>query len=718
MIKSKTLIMLAGVGSLSAAAVIPVVVLSNNFSDTFKKANDGSDATRVPDASLDESLKDSNQGFEAISVLGIKSELDSVDNLSEQSMKERLYAANKKLVGKEIYIKGITLKKVKFTVENYSGTAEVSYKITDLNSLIKEKELGKIKDVRSTSIIEKIKEINPLLSGVSFEDELSFDIVSLDKILVTLNVGEGNTRSAKDYSQSLTLDYKCTSIEGLFSENDLGEVVDLREANISNKVKAANNHLAFASEKEYEFKFVDAAAQSPNGVKVNLYYNGQLQKFDDASFLNITYNVSSIETIITNLNLGEINSISSEDILNKVISLNPIFGNYNALKNTTVKSIGLNSAVISNTNLKSQVTVNYVIKNLSGLLLSTDISDVENYNSSSSTERDNALIKLIKTANPILNDLSSSSMNISSVKLNSSFGLTDEYISGNSFVLSISGYNGTLSYTFKIKRINIEKFLKVTDLGSIYWINSSEIIQKIKDRNGADFNQDEMVFSTPNYTGLQVTAKTGSYNYYGVVNIKYTTTFKKTTGFNLNAATNGTISSDTFTADQGVYGNGLWGSHVTTSSSSSVEMKYAIPDGYTKASAAYSKFKFNAVVKATSLQAGKTVSASTLNSNQTSREISVNLSSISTSYSGQTSFGQQSYSLTFRTRNWTGAYCTGGDKSWGYSTNINYQIARETTGGVDYIKIKFLLSSSMETYSTCDNVLADYQVYLNSVDIS
>ncbi|QEH61454.1 hypothetical protein SCHIN_v1c02570 [Spiroplasma chinense] len=704
MIKSKTLLLIVGLGGLSTAAVIPVISLSNSFSNTFKKQNEGTDSTSNLDETLDEDIKDSNQGFEAVGVLKIKTNLGDINDLSEQSIREKLLKENNILKDKTIYIKGITLKKVKFTVENYSGTMEVNYKVTDLNNLIKEKELGKIKDIRETTIIEKIKEKNPLLSGVSFEGELSISITSLSEIHVSL---ANNSRSDENY---IILNYKCTSIEGLFSENDLGQMDDISEANISAQVKNHNTQLEFAAEKNYVFKFVENTVQTPSGVKVNLYFNNELVKFDEANFLNITYNVKSIETIVTKLDLGEIESISPTVILDKITSLNPIFANYRNIKDSKFESIGLNYAILRNDNLEGQVTVTFVIKNLSGLLLETVVGDIEDY-STDSSKRDPKIIELVKKTNPILSDLSTSSLHVATFKI-SSFTVSDQYISNNTFVFSIDGYNGTLTMTFRIKRQSIEKFLKVTDLGNLYWISTKEVIQKIKDRNGADFDESELIFSTPNYTGVTVTAKETSYNYYGVVKISYKTLFSKTTGFNLNSGVNGTITGDTFVANQGI----ISGGDNQKANQSSIEMKYAIPDNYNNLKAAYKNFVFDITIKPKRIQANKAVASSELTSKTTNKKITTSISSITTSWSKEAELAHPGFTLTFRSRNWLG--CNAGPQSWSYSTVFKYQISRATSGGIDYIKIKLVMNSSMSDYSTCDDVVSEYSTYLNSIDIN
>ncbi|WP_339021709.1 hypothetical protein [Spiroplasma endosymbiont of Atherix ibis] len=167
----KKLLILSGVCAIGFCAVLaPSMLVVKGFVRSLEqyKPNLNEDEAKK----VGEDVKESNQGYQSIDVLNLNSNLGSISDINEQGLTKKIREVNPILKDKKIYIKALTLKKIKITVENYTGTFDFNFKITSLSGLIKNKELGKIKNIKSTTIIEKIKELNPNIAGMDFINDI------------------------------------------------------------------------------------------------------------------------------------------------------------------------------------------------------------------------------------------------------------------------------------------------------------------------------------------------------------------------------------------------------------------------------------------------------------------------------------------------------------------------------------------------------------------
>ncbi|WP_338985640.1 hypothetical protein [Spiroplasma endosymbiont of Diplazon laetatorius] len=690
----KKLLILGGifvVGFTSIAA--PSILVVNGFMDSLKQYQPQTDKNQ--DESAEKEVGDSNQGFKDITKLNLKSDLGEVNDISETFMINKIKEVNKVLEDEAIYIKSMTLKKIKITVKDYIGTFNLDFKVTNLKELIKNKDLGKIKNIKSTTIIDKIKELNPNIQGMDFINDIDLKVVSLSEIKLGW---KDNPQS----NEEISLSYEVLSLDGILLHKDLGVTNDITEKWISNRILEINPDVAFLKQSEYQVIISDSYKQTPENSAIQIKKNNEIISFQNGNSLLVTYNVNDITALIKNTDLGLVDKLDYQTILNKVKELNPIFAQYNKINKTKIE-FDLNSATLSNTSLANVVNLKYKVENLSALITQKNIGDISNY---SNEESGKLIYEAILKSNTVLKKISINDFNIKEIKIGD-FGENDAVIKGVNFSLEITGYKGIVGMSFNIKRTKISTFFKVKNLGKVSWIKPADITQKIKDVNGANFNESELIFSTPTYTKITLKSKENSLTYYGSVEFSYETIFKKDNNFDLRKATKGSITGETFDSQQDVP------TYNQTPDNSSFELRYAIPNGYDNL-IEYGKtnIKFNISTKATKMAAKSPLSAAELRKYDKENIIlSYDLANGSSSGTKELRSGT-SIPVPFK----SGFLC-GSSTNINFSSNFSYSINKETENSVDYIVIVIWISSKLAYWSACSSLSTSWSIIINSIEV-
>ncbi|ARU92207.1 hypothetical protein SCLARK_001754 [Spiroplasma clarkii] len=568
----KKLIIILGSITLGTTAVaVPAVFVMRGFSNSLNKKVDHANPQ---DSDIDTNVSSSNQGFLDVTTLDITSILGAIESPSEENVIAKLKEVNPQLKDLNIYIKGLTLSKVRFTVEKYTGTAEAAYKITSLDSLIANKDLGKVAKITDEAIINKIKEKNKIISNTDLSSEIKLQVISLNQIEMDW------VDARPDSNSKITLTYEPMSLEGIFLNTNLGDTSDLSSEWISKTLLHVNPQASFIDlTKDYQIKIYDEGNQSPENAKIQLFYQDNLVSLDAGNFLTVTYNVKDITSIITNTDLGVLEKLDRETILAAIIVKNPIYGNLRNYRNTQI-DFTLGSAKVSNPGvLTDTATVTYQIRDISGIVSKTHLGELELLPADTAT-LNLMLIKKIKEVNPVLRELVDFNIKPEAVAYNS-FVPADAYVRNNKFDISIVGYQGKITMSFDVKRKNISELLRTTDLRTFYWTTKDDILKRIKNENGAGFNDEEIDYSEPSYTNIVLTAKNSSINYYGSVTITFNTNFKKTTDHNMTNFKGGTGDGEQFNAMQTIE----WAvmSQNKTATNSSFDFSYVIPNGLNNA---------------------------------------------------------------------------------------------------------------------------------------
>ncbi|AUB31715.1 hypothetical protein [Spiroplasma floricola] len=694
----KKLLILGGVCTIGFGAVLaPSMLVVKGFVRSLEQYNPNVDEDESK--KVGEDVKDSNQGYQNISVLNLKSNLGSISDISEEGLIKRIQEVNPTLKDKKIYIKALTLKKIKITVENYTGTFDFDFKITSLNGLIKNKELGKIKNIKSTTIIEKIKELNPNIAGMDFINDIDLKVSSLNEIKLTW------AKETKESQEELTLTYESISLDGIFMNTDLGVTNDISSSWISNKILEINKESSFLSSQQYQIIISDTSKQTPENAVISIKYNNQIVNFQEGNALMVTYNVSDIAALIKNTNLGILNKLDKETILSKVKELNPIFAQYSQV-NSSIIDFDLNSAIISNPNLANRINLTFQIDDINVIVTEKNIGNISNY-SEETLKRDQLIVEAIKTSNPLLKKLPASDFIISNVEIGE-FGINDILIKDVKFNLKIKNYNGTVNGKFNIRRENISSLITTKNLGKIYWIKTSDIIQKIKDKNGTNFNEDSVDFSKPSYTSIDLKAKEKSLNYYGQVKIIYETVFKKINDFDFKNAVNGNLTAESFDSKQDVP------TMYQTPDDSTFELRYAIPDSYESLiNAGKKNINFNLSTKAKKMSAKSAVSAAELKKYD-KENISISYDFSQGNQNGEKSLRESSsIPVSFK----SGFFCTS-STNIKFTSNFYYSISKTNANSIDYFVIKIKISSKLQDWSGCSSFQSSWSVVVNSIEVS
>lgn len=700
----KLMIILGALTTGAATVSIPVALVLKGFSNSLNTStvSDGSDNDNND---VDQDISDSNQGFLKIDQLNLTSDLGEIESPAKAGIIDLIKAKNPQLKKLNIYIKGITLKKVKYTVEKYTGTAQATFKITSLDALFKEKDLGLITNVRESTIIEKIKEKNFALAGTDFASEIKLQVISLSEIKL------GWANQVEDDASEITLTFAVVSLEGLFLNNDLGSTNTIAEQWIAEKLLSINAEVAFMkTNQRYQIKIADKNSQTPENTKVELFYNNKQVQFYGESTCFVTYNTKDISALITSTNLGGVEKLDETTLLKKITDLNPVYANYRNVSNTKI-TFTLSDAVVSNPSLSNQVNITFKVAKLAGIISTTTIGAVENFPEGAEGRQD-LLIKTLKTTMPLLKYLDNNKFYISNIKFGK-FETSDAIITNNSFDLYILGYQGTLTINFNIQRQQIGKLLTVKDLGKFYWIKKEDIIQRIKDKNGSAFNDSEVDYSEPSYTKMALTAKHDSLNYYGTVEVSYVTNFNKNSDFDMQGAVSGSLTGEQFNSNQVI------ATRAQNATDSSFDLNYSVPRSYENA-VSEGKTKF---VVSVNLRPNKIATATSMTSAELKKyhkdnfKIEANLSSLNYwSDTYQDLMGEVKIPVKFRSRNWL-AICNQ-TSTYNYLTKFQYRANLEKVNGVSVIKLSLVIKANLDDWSSCDDLATSWTVTINSIDLS
>ncbi|AGR41395.1 hypothetical protein [Spiroplasma taiwanense] len=708
----KKVLIISGVITIAFGLIVtPSLLVMQGFVKSLEKYRP--DTNEKEDGVVGDNVHDSNQGFENINILNLNTNLGEISDVSNNSLIERIKEYNSVLKNKTIYIKGLSLKKVKFTVENYFGTTVGSFEVSSLDALIKIRQLGSLKNIKYNTIIEKIKELNPGISGMDFSNDLDIKVKSLNQI----DISWKNDTKAKN--EVIQLEYKPISLESILVTRDLGETNDISENWITNKLLNVNINdeidISFLQNDEYKLFISDINSQGPENVTISLKYNDELYIFQDSSQVIVRYNANDIVTLIQNTNLGTLDDLENITILNKVKELNPIFARYSNVNNSIIELNSLSQATIRNNSLNNAQTLTFSIENINSIVKVTKIGDISNYNDNNPNEQ---IISLLLSKNKLLELTEKSNLKIENIRY-PSFDINQQTIANVKFDLSITGFTNSVEMSFNIKRQNISTAINITNhnLGELYWITADEIINAIQNRITNENIKSNINYSSPTYEQIELTAKPESKVFYGNVIIRYKTLFKKDSGFNIENTQNGSATAVSFESKQNLGWKVGASNKPWITPQSSFSLKYPIPLSLDEAKNYKQNVELNLTTRPKKISGSEEVSASFLKNGERTNIITENLDQISTNDNYKLfrdSTNGTQFNVPFLEVSW---FKCRSKVSYSFKSNLYYSISKTQENNIDYLIIKVKIDSQLSSESYCNDLKSSWTVVINSIDL-
>ncbi|MEZ0180223.1 hypothetical protein ['Camptotheca acuminata' phytoplasma] len=445
--------------------------------------------------------------------------LGEIENNSPNTIIEKIKTLNPNLINKELQTTKIYDDHALIKSDDYKNTITVDFNLKkdknpekqELKNFLTQTFLGEIENNLSSTIIEKIKNLNKNL---------------INKNLQTIQIYEDNALiKSDDYKNTITVDFTLKKeLNEVLTKTNLGEI----ENNLSNiiieKIKDLNQNLInknLQTIKIYDNNALIKSNDYPNTVKVDFTLkqdikevlkqtrlgeiddnlpNTIIEKIQDLNQNLINKNLQTIKIyednaliksedykntiavqftlkkdikeVLTKTHLGEIENNSSITIIDKIKNLNKNLIN----KNLQIITTNDNNALIESTDYKNTITVDFTLKKdkqLKDVLKQTNLGEMENNLSAT-------IIEKIKVLNKILIN-----KDLQTIK-----------IYDDSALIQSDDYKNIITVDFTLKKDKsseiqeLKDVLKQTNLGEIENNSSITIIEKIKSLNKILINKD------------------------------------------------------------------------------------------------------------------------------------------------------------------------------------------------------------------------------------
>ncbi|AYJ01323.1 hypothetical protein CWO85_02285 [Candidatus Phytoplasma ziziphi] len=393
-----------------------------------------------------------------------KTELGTLDDFANQTIIDKIQKLNPNLNSKKLRFDGIpNLQEAIITSKDFEGKVLVTYNIkkntpqhSKLKDFLKKTELGILDEISIQTIINKIKNLNPMLNKnnlqvekiLSNREAIIFSQEFEGKVSVTYNIKKNTPQNSK--------------LKDFLTKTELGTLDEISIQTIINKIKNLNpmlNQNNLQVEKILSNREAIIFSQEFEG-KVSVTYNLKQN----------TPKITKLNDFLTKTELGTLDEISIQTIIDKIKNLNP---NLNS-KNLRFDGIpNLEEAIITSKDFEGKVSVTYNIKkntpktlHLIDFLKKTELGTFNDFNIQT-------IINQIKNLNPILNK--------NELRFDGIPNLQEAIITSKDF-------EGKVLVTYNIKKntpqhSKLKDFLKKTELGILDEISIQTIINKIKNLN-------------------------------------------------------------------------------------------------------------------------------------------------------------------------------------------------------------------------------------------
>ncbi|MGI3136082.1 MAG: hypothetical protein ACN23H_00635, partial [Candidatus Phytoplasma vitis] len=429
-----------------------------------------------------------------------KTELGTLDDFNIQTIINKIKNLNPILNQNNLQVeKIISNKEAIIFSQEFEGKVYVTYNIKqnipknpNLKDFLKKTELGTLDDFNIQTIINKIKNLNPILNQNNLQVE---KIISNKEAIIFSQEFEGKVYVTYNIKQNIP---KNPNLKDFLKKTELGTLDDFNIQTIINKIKNLNPIL-----NKNEFRF-DETPNLKEAIITSKDFEGKVL---------VTYNIKqnipqtrNLKDFLKKTELGTFDDFNIQTIINKIKNLNPIL-NKNELRFDETPN--LKEAIITSKDFEGKVLVTYNIKqnipknpNLKDFLKKTELGTLDDFNSQT-------IINKIKNLNPILNK---NNLQVEKIISNKEAIIFSQEFEGKVYVTYNIEKNPSQITSQIISQIPKQTFrlrdvLKTTKLGILDEINNQIIIAKIKNLNPILDKNDLQVDGILNPEGTIIVSK-------------------------------------------------------------------------------------------------------------------------------------------------------------------------------------------------------------------
>ncbi|TDY55919.1 hypothetical protein JN01_0749, partial [Entomoplasma freundtii] len=371
---------------------------------------------------------------------------------------------------------------------NYQGSVDVTFIVrTQLSSVVSKTNLGSINKADSTTILVAVNQVN----GISLTtSDVDIQIIGNDSATLTA------TQSSL-YQGSVTVTFTIKiALDSVVKVTDLGKLNDADNNTILAAVNQVNSGLNLTT--------IDVT------IKVNSNSSATLTAIETSNYqgsVDVTFIVrTQLSSVVTNLDLGDIDNLTDDIILAAVNAKNPN-ANLKA-SDVNIEITGDNEATLTATSTgvyQGSVTVTFTVRTqLSSVVTNRDLGAIDNLT-------DDIILAAVNAKNPNAN-LKASDVNI-------------EIIGDNEATLTAtqsSIYQGSVTVTFTIKP-TLDSIVKVTNLGPIDKADSTNILAAVNVKNpSANLKDTDVTIQIGGSQDKAILTATKESAYEGTVNVTFT----------------------------------------------------------------------------------------------------------------------------------------------------------------------------------------------------
>ncbi|WAN63592.1 hypothetical protein RS022_07710 [Candidatus Phytoplasma rubi] len=417
-----------------------------------------------------------------------KTELGTLDVFNIQTIIEQIKKINPNLNKNNIQVeKIISNKEAIIFSKDFEGKVSVTYNIKQnipqtpkLKDFLKTTELGTLDDFNIQTIINKIKNLNPILD----KNELRFDETpNLQEAIITSKDFEGKVLVTYNIKKNIT---QTPKLKDVLKITELGTLDDFNIQTIIEQIKKINPNL------------------NKNNIQVEKIISNKEAIIFSKDFegkVLVTYNIKKnitqtpkLKDVLKKTELGTLDVFNIQTIIEQIKKINP---NLNKNNIQVEKIISNKEAIIFSKDFEGKVSVTYNIKQnipqtskLKDFLKTTELGTLDVFNIQT-------IINKIKNLNPILDK--------NELRFDETPNLQEAIITSKDFegkVLVTYNIKKNITQTPKLKDV-----LKKTELGTLDDFNIQTIINKIKNLNPI-LDKNELRFDEmPNLQEAIITSK-------------------------------------------------------------------------------------------------------------------------------------------------------------------------------------------------------------------
>ncbi|ASP28558.1 hypothetical protein SCORR_v1c07860 [Spiroplasma corruscae] len=688
----------------------------NNSNGDISKSNQGFNDLNTMD--------ENGEVTKNLGIINLSGKSEITADIADQFLKmnnsnDKIFSLNTE----DIYIKSVFLSNARITLEGFVGFVDVTYTLKNLDKLIDNIDIGNINKLDDSSIFDKFKSMNKKFLNVDLPSIFSIEYNDLKSSYLVFN--SGGKPTGRSDNNKITINYKISNLDSLILVKNIGDVSTIKHEDIVNKVITANQknqNIAIIEKFKNSFS-VKSDNSSYNSATLLLNTNDLEVNYSDLSF-----KIDNLNCLIDTSSLGYLNNINKTEIVNKVVEMNPLLKSYlsdNKDEALEVTEYHLKSAKFklkNNIKLSQEISVNYDCKTLSGIIQTNKLGDIEEYNKYNPNTQ---IVENTKKSNFLLDEINDNNRFIVSNINYENFTSSQQRVA-SSYNLTISGYEGSVNLNYGVKRKNVSDVIKNKNLGSFYWTNKQEVIDRIS--TSLDLNN--VYVNSLTYDSVEIKAKEDSLKFYDSVNVSFKTDFNnRGTKTDISTVANAVRNSSTEVITKShIQDSSTFGTHYINDSGGEQKFNfnYIVPlsistlyyyksNSYLRlfAKITLSKLASTGSVENTGTSIGGSTSSildipiSTINS----------LSSNGNPWTGEIDTGGKfnNQRVGFRTRSW--GMCNKSD-TLGITSRFEVNVRKNSVDGDNQSLIfSFTVSNSMSDWSTCDSFDTWYKFTIYGISV-